>query len=602
MAETLGLNYVIDIPCPNEFNQAVGDKIYLDHDVYETIIFNLCSNALKHTWNGRIAIRLYTDYNDKKKMVVFEVSDTESALPNIFQRFYRCESQSSRSHEGTGIGLALVKELITCHGGDITVTSVVNKGTTFKCWFPIGYDHLPTNKICFNNIENPIRSGRDSYTKRQLYLEESSQWIKNNTSKVQNDMMDKLSIGDLKTDINKALTEDITNISTHDSINERQYQILIVDDDNDMRDYLTDILKEFDIYRACDGQDAIRILKKLNKMPDLILSDIIMPNMNGYELLCELRSSAKTRLIPVIFLSAKAGEESQVEGLDRGADDYLIKPFSSRELITRIRANIELSLLRRKISFQQSKQEETKQLLVSISDKVLSGLNLNETLSDIIKEIHCILPSERIFIISNDKSESVNNKIIALYEGTESITPVTNLFTEINYINESQALTNSQEVLNNNSVGISVCLDVYCEDICKNVSELSVEIRLNNICWGWIKLHRSPNSIWLNSEIELLQQISNQISIAIHYANILEENFEYEIKLKAVEAASKIKSQILANTSHELRTPLGAITGILSLLEYAALAADQRGMIKIMACASDKVLSIVNEILYATRL
>ncbi|KAF0507773.1 protein-histidine kinase [Gigaspora margarita] len=186
-------------------------------------------------------------------------------------------------------------------------------------------------------------------------------------------------------------------------------------------------------------------------MPDLILSDIMMPNMNGYELLYELRTSAKTRLIPIILLSAKTGEDSQVEGLDRGADDYLLKPFSSRELITRIRANIELSLLRRKISFQQSKQEEIKQLLVSISNKVLSGFNLNETLLNIIKEIHRKLPSERIFIISNDQSESVNNKIIALYEGKESTAPVTNLLAEINYKNESQTLTNLQEVLNNNS-------------------------------------------------------------------------------------------------------------------------------------------------------
>ncbi|RIB28146.1 CheY-like superfamily, partial [Gigaspora rosea] len=120
--------------------------------------------------------------------------------------------------------------------------------------------------------------------------------------------------------------------------------ILLVDDNNDMRDYLASLLKEeFDVYCACDGQDAIRRLKKLYKLPDLILSDIMMPNMNGYELLNVIRSNTKTREIPVILLSAKAGEDSIIGGLDRGADDYLIKPFSSRQLIARIRANIELS-------------------------------------------------------------------------------------------------------------------------------------------------------------------------------------------------------------------------------------------------------------------
>ncbi|RIB29039.1 hypothetical protein C2G38_2028027 [Gigaspora rosea] len=449
------------------------------------------SNALKHTWNGRVAISLYVDYKDKNKMIVLEVSDTgvgipELALPNIFQRFYRVESQSSRSHEGTGIGLALVKELITFHGGDITVTSIVNKGTTFKCWFPIGCDHLPSDKIQYNNVDNQISYGRELYTNRQLYLEESSQWVKNN--------------------------------------------------------YLADLLKEFDVHRACDGQDAIRVLKKLNKLPDLVLSDIMMPNMNGYELLEVLRSNVKTRIIPVILLSAKAGEESKIKGLDKGADDYLIKPFSSRELITRIRANIVLSHLRRKILFQQYKQEGTKQLLLTISNKILSGLDLNETLLDIIKEIHHKLPRVEIY------------------------------------------------------------LDVYCDDVCKNVSVLSVEITLNNICWGWIKLYRSPNSIWLNSEIELLQQISNQISLIITYVNNLKENAENEIIIKAIEVANKAKSQILANTSHELRTPSGAIVGILSSFENTSLNTDQKDMINIMIHASDIVLSIVNDILNAAKL
>ncbi|RIB10547.1 hypothetical protein C2G38_2205778 [Gigaspora rosea] len=567
MAETLGLEYVIDIPSSDKFNQAMGDKIYLDHDMYETIVFNLCSNALKHTWKGRVTIRLYLDHKDNKKMVVLEISDTgvgipEKALPNLFQRFYRVESQNSRSHEGTGIGLALVKELITCHGGDITVTSVVNQGTTFKCWFPIGHEHLSANQITNQiSFENPIVSGRELYNNRQLYLEESSQWIINNTREVQNDIIDnKLSIDDQDMDIDKILADDIVS---HDStVNAKKYQILLVDDNNDMRDYLADLLNEFDVFRACDGQDAIRVLKKLKKLPDLILS-----------------------------------------GLDKGADDYLVKPFSAQELITRIRTNIELSILRRKISFQQSKQEETKQLLLSISNKILSGLDLNETMLNIFKEIHHRLPIERIFIVTSDQSGFKNNKIIGLYEDEKNITPMTNQSIKFNdsIKDKSQTLTNLQESLDNYP-GIDVFLDVYCDNACKNVSLLSAEIRLGNICWGWIKVHRSPNSVWLDFEIELLQQMSNQISLAITYAHMLEENAANEIKIKTAEAASMAKSQILANTSHELRTPLGAIIGILSTFENTSLTADQREMINIMSCGSDIVLSIVNDILDVARL
>ncbi|KAF0427532.1 protein-histidine kinase [Gigaspora margarita] len=279
--------------------------------------------------------------------------------------------------------------------------------------------------------------------------------------------------------------------------------------------------------------------------------------MNGYELLNALRSNAKTREIPVILLSAKAGEDSIIEGLDRGADDYLIKPFSSRQLITRIRANIELSLLRCKISFQQSKEEETKQLLFSISNKVPLGLDINNSLLDIIKEINSILPSERIFIIANAQSEFMKNKIVALYEDSESITPTTYLSTEIIDKSKSHTSTNSQ-FLNNDS-GINVCLNVYSDNVCKNVSELSAEIRLN-------------------------------------------KNAENEIKMKAVEAANKTKSQILANTSHELRTPLGAIVGILSSFEKTILTDDQRDMVDIMISVSNIVLSIVNNILDVAKL
>ncbi|CAG8437594.1 11679_t:CDS:10 [Scutellospora calospora] len=517
MAKTLGLGYIIDIP--EEFNQAVSDNVYLDHDMFETIVFNLCSNALKHTWNGHVKIRLYIDYRDEKKMIVLEVIDTgvgipETALPNIFQRFYRVESQSSRSHEGTGIGLAIVKELITLHGGDITVTSIVNKGTTFKCWFPIGCKHLPADKIHFNDIENPIIHGQESYTNKQLYLEESSQWLKNSTSETK-EVMDQLSINNWEAD--KILTKEImiNSFTSMDDPVGKKCQVLLVDDNIDMRDYLTDLLKEFDIYRACDGQDALKVLKKLKKLPDLILSDVMMPNMNGYELLDELRSNKKTQFIPIILLSAKADVESKLK-----ADDYLIKPFSARELITRIRSNIKLSFLRRKIIFEQCKQEETKQLLFSISNKILSGLSMKETLQYIVKEIHHRLP----------------------------------------------------------------------------------KIRLNNDFWGWIIAYRPPNSIWFDFEIELLEQVSNQISLAITHAELLEENIVKKIQIKAAEAANFAKSQILANTSHELRTPLGAIVGILSSFESSNLTSEQRDMIDILSHSSEIVLSIVKDILDAAKL
>ncbi|RIB23174.1 histidine kinase-like ATPase [Gigaspora rosea] len=166
--------------------------------------------------------------NEKKQKVVLEVSDTgigipESALPNIFQCFYQVESQGAFSRiflygcEDTGIGLALVKELITLHSRNITVTFVVNQETIFKCWFPTGCEHLLIDQI-YKELNN-----------MNIEADEISE-------------------------------------------NDRKYKVLIVDDNNDMRDYLADLLNEFDVYRPCDDQDAIRTLKMFKKLPDLIFS------------------------------------------------------------------------------------------------------------------------------------------------------------------------------------------------------------------------------------------------------------------------------------------------------------------------------------------
>ncbi|RIB08645.1 hypothetical protein C2G38_2211141 [Gigaspora rosea] len=323
----LGLEYIIDVPNSDEFYQTENVKIYLDHDMYETIVFNLCSNAIKHTWTGSIYIRLYLDNKNEKKCVGIP----KTILPNIFQRFYRVESQSSRSHEGAGIGLTIVKEFVKCHGGDITVTSVVNKGTTFKCWFPIGCKHLPINQIYYNNNENYLMSNNQKYSKRQLYIEENLQWIQNDSSSIQDNMSNKNLTSNYNMDINKF--NDIISTSSTDSkensltIINKKYQILVVDDNTDMRNYLSDLLREFNIICACDGQDAIQILHKLDKLPDLILSDIMMPNMNGYKLLDIIRSNIKTQLIPIILLTAKAGEESSIKGFEKGANNYLKNHF-----------------------------------------------------------------------------------------------------------------------------------------------------------------------------------------------------------------------------------------------------------------------------------
>ncbi|RIB22044.1 hypothetical protein C2G38_1036383 [Gigaspora rosea] len=564
IAEELGLDYIIDIPDPDKFKQALGNEVYLDHDMFETIVYNLCSNAFKNTWNGQVKVHLYIENENERNTIILEVSDTgvgisEVDLLNIFQRFHRTKSQQSRSYEGTGIGLALVKELITYHGGEISVTSKVGQGTTFKCRFQPGFKHLPKNQVYSIKNNNELNQERHLYTKKQLYLEEGLQWIQSNEFTNKRFILNPESIDD----------SDNVDIGETSSNMTKKHKILLVEDNTDMRNHLERLLrKEFEVYCVYNGYEAIIFLTKSIELPDLILSDVMMPNINGCELLNMLRSNITTRLIPIILLTARADENS---GLEYGADDYLVKPFSSRELITRIYTNIKLSQLRNQLIFQQCKHEEIKQLLTSISSNILSGLDLKETLSEAIKDIHQILPCDRVFAISYEPSEFKNYTIITLSKDSKAISD-----TKL----EQLEATINQLKSEDKEFKIEVSPNTYCVDICKQVSMLSAIIKVHDGSWVGIKAHRSPNSSWSDSEIELFRQISTQINLVFDYLILLEEKLINESRIKFIKATDNVKNMILANLSHELRTPLGTIIGICSSFKNESLTVQQKDFIK----------------------
>ncbi|RIB01815.1 hypothetical protein C2G38_948383 [Gigaspora rosea] len=653
MARSLQLDYIIDIQNQKEFDEKLEREVFIDHDMYEKIVFNLCSNAFKHTWTGNVTVRLYPSHNDDQEVVILEIADTgvgipQDHIPNLFQRFHRVESSQSRSHEGTGIGLALVKELVNRHGGDITVISEVKKGTTFRIYIPTGCEHLPPKQVHFpsdDDDKTALSHDAQLFNSRELYLEESHQWIQtkqrpdyddNDPDVVMQGEGDKDAMDiddDFEADLGKRMSMssidddkskkyqfpfDDISVGFNDS---KKYRVLIVDDNTDMRNYLSGLLKkEFDIYCACDGRDALRTLKMNPTLPDLVLSDIMMPNMNGYQLLSAIRNDPVLQLIPVILLSAKAGEEASIQGLEKGADDYLTKPFSARDLIARVRVNIRLSYLRQQLLLQQRRQSETKQLLFSISNKIRSGLSLDKTLTTAVEEILRILPSDRVFILASENQNFSNHEIMAYAAADPNEQNMKGLKFEYTYGGDVQAEAEASTTASSESIKplldhiIKDSLDYSREtDVTvhmnfsslvanKPVSLISIPIRENSITWGWLVANRPPNTQWLNSEKTFLQQITNQISLAITHAKLMEEKLKREAQIEAAKAANEAKSRILANTSHELRTPLGAIIGVLSAFEDTPLTEDQKDMVHIMTRASDVVLSVVNDILDAAKL
>jgi GAF domain-containing protein len=241
--------------------------------------------------------------------------------------------------------------------------------------------------------------------------------------------------------------------------------------------------------------------------------------------------------------------------LEQGADDYLIKPFSAKELIARIRVNIKLSYLRQQLLLQQKHHSETKQLLYSISSKIRSGLDIQETLSTAVQETHNILPCDRFFIVAVENEDS---RIMA-FSSTDQNEP--NLQGKLVYFPIEELKDNQTENSDQNNLETSddvkeieviIFLNYYLLAVQNLVSIIALPIKINSKIWGWVVANRPPNKTWLDSEKSFLQQISNQISLAITHSILLEEKLKKEAQMEAVKAANEAKSQILANTSHGL--------------------------------------------------
>lgn len=304
--ESAGIRYIVDCP-------PLPERVYVDTDLWEKIVLNLISNAFKFTFEGSITVRLRWDGDH----AVLSVIDTGTGvppehLPQLFERFHRVENARSRSQEGTGIGLALVQELVKLHRGTISVSSALGSGTTFTVIVPRGTAHLRAEQI------GATPSIATTAIKAQSFVAEAQTWL---------------------TDTSLPLPEMAGNGD--------RPRILWADDNADMRAYVREILAPYwDVESVADGQQALE--SALRNPPDLVLCDIMMPMLDGFGLLQALRADPRTNSTPIILLSARAGEEARVEGLRAGADDYLVKPFGARELLARISTHLGIVQLRKK--------------------------------------------------------------------------------------------------------------------------------------------------------------------------------------------------------------------------------------------------------------
>lgn len=302
--------------------EPLPQPVYVDSELWEQVVLNLLSNAFKYTLRGEIAVEL----RGCDAGVELLVRDTGTGIPaseqpRIFERFHRIENPGGRSIEGSGIGLSLVRELVLLHGGEISFESREGEGSTFCVRLRYGSRHLPAEQIAAAPPVPPTTGLREAF------LDESRLWL-------------------------PAVEAGETGAPQPATESREQASVFFADDNADMRDAVARALAPYYRVRfAANGRDALEALRR--DPPDLLLADVMMPEIDGFGLLAAVRGDARLRALPVILVSARAGEEARNAGLAARADDYVVKPFRMRDLVVRIEQQLALAALRREAAARE---------------------------------------------------------------------------------------------------------------------------------------------------------------------------------------------------------------------------------------------------------
>ncbi|MDN5747766.1 MAG: SpoIIE family protein phosphatase [Pseudonocardia sp.] len=319
--------------------------------MWERIVLNLLSNAVKYTLSGRVELRLRRTADGTTELTV---TDTGIGIPDadrdrVFDRFHRVRGRPGRSIDGTGIGLALVSELVGLHDGEVSIESVVDRGSAFTVRLPAAAatDAAPRGAVAVSSVG--------------LYLDEAYSWTDEAGGAAEEPVHARVDTG---------ATAGAT--------------VLVAEDHPDLRRFVAGLLApHYTVHVASDGEAALDIVRRQHV--DLVLADVLMPRLDGFGLLAGLRAHPSTAHVPVVLLSARAGEEAAVEGLDAGADDYLTKPFSSHDLFARVRSNLELARLRNREATWRTAMLDALQDGFSVIDVASSAIvEINTAMTELL--------------------------------------------------------------------------------------------------------------------------------------------------------------------------------------------------------------------------
>ena len=518
--ERAGIDLVVDCP-------SLGEPVYVDPDMWEKIVLNLVSNAFKFTFSGRIEVSL----RKAAEHVVLTVRDTgvgiaAAELPKVFERFHRVEVSRGRTQEGSGIGLALVRELVKLHRGTVSVESEPGAGSVFMVSLPRGRDHLPQDRI------NATRTMTSTSLGAAPFVSEALRWLPHSDS---------------------SMTAAAAPQREH--AGEKRCHILLVDDNADMRAYVSRLLSDrYDIIAVADGQAAWNAIEQ--QVPDLVLSDVMMPVLDGFELLRRIRANPQTREMPVVLLSARAGEEARIEGLQASADDYIVKPFSARELLATVDAHLKTVNIRRQSRQALARQNKRLALLWEAAGVLLTNKDPDTMLGELFGKIRESLSLDVYFNFMVSESADALELVSCAGIDTETMRSLSRL-------EFGQAVCGTVAI--KRVPIVATYIQQSTEPLVQLVKSLGLHAYACNPLiaggqlLGTLSFASRSRDTFEREELEFLETISHYVTLAYERLRLIEQLREQDQR----------KDEFLATLAHELRNPLAPIRNGLELIRLS---------------------------------
>ena len=539
--EKAGLALVVDCP-------PLPAPVYVDRDMWEKVVLNLLSNAFKFTFDGEIRVELRW----KQDHVELRVADTgigiaRADLDRVFERFHRIKHARARTHEGTGIGLALVQELARLHGGTVTAASEAGRGTTFTVTVRTGTSHLPQDRISATRQLTPTAVGATPF------VEEALRWLPDGN-------------GEAASIAESHVAVPSSAIDARDA----RARVLIADDNTDMRDYLTRILgTKYRVDAVPDGRAAVDRIR--THPPDLVLTDVMMPELDGFGLLAAVRADQNIRSTPVVLLSARAGEEARIEGLHAGADEYLVKPFGARELLACVDSQLQLARLRQETVRLAQENAAVTETLNNVGAIVASDLDRDkvvQAVTDVATELTTAEFGAFFYNVVDDKGEAYTLYTISgVPRDAFSKFPMPRNTAVFEPTFKGTGVVRSDDITRDPRYGHNAPHRGMPAGHLPVRSYLAVPVkgRGREVIGGLFFGHSTTGRFTAHHE-RIAEGIAAWAALALENARLYAN----------VQDASRLKDDFLASLSHELRTPLNAILGYSRMLRSGMISAEKK--------------------------